>query len=324
VAASAAAVAAIATTAAAATTVANHLLQLRVNTLLGLAQNIYEVTSLLRIVSSEEGDGGTMSTSTSCTTNPMDVILRIVGIVIVQNMGDVTNIDTTGGNVRGNHYGAFAGLKLVQDPVTLVLLLIAVNGECGPSILTKETSDIVSNTLGANENEALIRLVFHNLLEVVDHTLTLLRLINNLNGLSNAMVSREVKRTNVNLDEVVKELRGKLANLLGPGSGPHESLAVRANLADDLADLGLEAHVKHSISFIKNKVSDTTQVSLAPLKHVNQSSRSGNANLHTTRKVSNLRATGDTAVNTGVADARGSAELGHLLLNLNSKLTSRG
>jgi hypothetical protein len=36
--------------------------------------------------------------------------------------------DTTGRNVRGNHDGALAGLELVQDPVTLVLLLITVNG----------------------------------------------------------------------------------------------------------------------------------------------------------------------------------------------------
>jgi len=40
----------------------------------------------------------------------------------------VIHTDTTGGNVRGNHYWAFAGLELVQDPVTLVLLLITVNG----------------------------------------------------------------------------------------------------------------------------------------------------------------------------------------------------
>ena len=36
--------------------------------------------------------------------------------------------DTTGGHVSGDHDGAFAGLELVKDPVTLVLLLVTVNG----------------------------------------------------------------------------------------------------------------------------------------------------------------------------------------------------
>ncbi len=36
--------------------------------------------------------------------------------------------DTTRRNVGGDHDGALASLELVQDPVTLVLLLVAVDG----------------------------------------------------------------------------------------------------------------------------------------------------------------------------------------------------
>lgn len=36
--------------------------------------------------------------------------------------------DTTRSHVRGNHDGALARLELVQDPITLVLLLVTVNG----------------------------------------------------------------------------------------------------------------------------------------------------------------------------------------------------
>jgi hypothetical protein len=35
--------------------------------------------------------------------------------------------NTTRSNVRGYHDRALVGLELVQDPVTLVLLLVAVN-----------------------------------------------------------------------------------------------------------------------------------------------------------------------------------------------------
>jgi hypothetical protein len=87
--------------------------------------------------------------------------------------------------------------------------------------------------------------------------------------------------------------------------------------------LGLETHVKHTISLIEDQVGDTTEVSAASLQHVNQTTGGSNANLDTTGQVTNLRALGDTTVDTGVANTRGLAELADLSLNLNSQLTSR-
>jgi hypothetical protein len=42
--------------------------------------------------SSEECDGGTLSSSTTCATNAMNVIFRVVGVVIVEHMSDISNI----------------------------------------------------------------------------------------------------------------------------------------------------------------------------------------------------------------------------------------
>lgn len=44
---------------------------------------------------------------------------------------DIILTNTTRGHIGGHHDGAFGGLKLVEDPVTLVLLLITVDGCCG-------------------------------------------------------------------------------------------------------------------------------------------------------------------------------------------------
>lgn len=40
----------------------------------------------------EEGDGGSLRTGTTGSPNAMDVVLRIVRIVVVQHMGNVTDI----------------------------------------------------------------------------------------------------------------------------------------------------------------------------------------------------------------------------------------
>lgn len=36
--------------------------------------------------------------------------------------------DTPGSDIRSYHDRAFAGLKLIQNPVTFILLLVAMNG----------------------------------------------------------------------------------------------------------------------------------------------------------------------------------------------------
>lgn len=193
--------------------------------------------------------------------------------------------------------------------------------KCRPSVLTEESGNVVSNALGTNEDEALVGLVVHDLLKVLDHLVTLLRLCNNLDNLRDAVVSREIEGTNVDLDEVSQEIGSHGSDLLGPGGGPHERLSVRANLTDNLSDLGLETHVQHAISLVENQVSNTAEVGLAALDHIDQTSGGGNADLDTLSKVADLRATGNTTVDTGVSDARGATKLGDLLLNLNSQLT---
>jgi hypothetical protein len=99
------------TTVAATTTssVASHLDQTRINLLLRFREDIHEVTRLLLVcravshssspkeeaqltISGEEGNGGTLLSGTSSTANAVNVILRVVGVIVVEHMGDVANI----------------------------------------------------------------------------------------------------------------------------------------------------------------------------------------------------------------------------------------
>jgi hypothetical protein len=135
------------------------------------------------------------------------------------------------------------------------------------------------------------------------------------------VVGRQVHRTNVNLDVVVQEVRSKLADLLGPCGGPHASLTVRANLANDLANLRLETHVQHAIGLVENQVGNATKVGTTSLQHINETAGGSDTNLDATGQVTDLRTLGDTTVDTGVANTGRLAKLGDLSLNLNSQLT---
>lgn len=43
-------------------------------------------------VSCEECDGSASLSSTTCSTNTMNIVLRIVGIIVIQNVSDITDI----------------------------------------------------------------------------------------------------------------------------------------------------------------------------------------------------------------------------------------
>jgi hypothetical protein len=74
-------------------------------------------------------------------------------------------------------------------------------------------------------------------------------------------------------------------DLLGPGGAPQQGLPVGADLAHDLADLGLEAHVKHAVCLIQHQVGDAAQVGGAGLEEVDEAPRGGNHNLHAAAQV---------------------------------------
>lgn len=80
-----------------------------VNLLLGFGKYGDEITSLLRIyrlsalskflvmqlkltLRSEESDGGTLGTGTASSSDAMNVVFRVVRIIVVQHMGNVTDI----------------------------------------------------------------------------------------------------------------------------------------------------------------------------------------------------------------------------------------
>jgi len=193
-----------------------------------------------------------------------------------------------------------------------------------PAVLTKKTGNFVGDALGASEDQDLVLgiLVLHDLLQVLDHLVALLALGDNLDNLGDAVVGSQIHGADVDLDEVGLEVGSQGADLLGPGGGPHAGLAVGPDLADDLADLGLETHVEHAVGLVKDEVGDAAKVGLARLEHVNQTTGGGNAHLDAALEVTDLRALGDTTVDASVADPRRLAKLGDLLLNLNRQLTS--
>lgn len=200
------------------------------------------------------------------------------------------------------------------------LFFVSVNCECWPTILTEILGDVVGHTLRTNENK-YFGVFAADLIEMFDEFAALFEVGADFDMLSDVVVSSEFHRADVNLDHVVEEILrckfspgrgeekasayiGELLNVLGPRGAEHEGLTVRANLADDLANLRFETHVQHPVSLVHDQVGHTTQVSFASLEHVNQSSRCSDDDFNSTLKITDLRTFWCTTVDGSVSYPR--------------------
>ena len=91
-----------------------------------------------------------------------------------------------------------------------------MDGECWPSVGSKVFGEVIGNSLGTDEDEDL-GVLARDLLEVLEESVSLVVLGNNLDDLLDIVVGSQLERTNVDLDKVVLEILGESLNLLGPG-----------------------------------------------------------------------------------------------------------
>ena len=106
-----------------------------------------------------------------------------------------------------------AGLEFREHPVTFALLLVTVNGERWPAVLSKILGQVVRDALGADEDENLSRFR-RDLLEVPDEASTLLEIATeDLDNLRDVDVGREFHGSDGDLNEVVEIRLSKLLDL---------------------------------------------------------------------------------------------------------------
>jgi len=309
-------------TTASSVTVHGHLLELRRHFCARLFEQRQEVTGVLGVVSGEEGDCGTLLAGSSGTTDSVYVVFDVVGEIVVDDIFDILDVQTTRSDVGGQHDRTSTRFEFCENPITFTLLLVTVNSESGPAILPHEFGQVVGDTFGSNKDDDL-GVFLRNGLEVLEKPWSFVVLGHDFDQLGDVVVCGKLHGSNVDLDIVVEEILSQSLNLFGPGSRKEQSLSVGSDLRDDLSDLGLETHVQHSVGLVHDQVSHTLEISSTRFEHVDQSTGSSDANLDTSREIPDLGAFGRTTVNGSVSDSRRFTELGAFRLCLNSKLTGR-
>ena len=125
-----------------------HLLNLGAVELLDLAHHA-------DIVSGDEVDGHTLATETTTTTDTVDVVLAVGGKVVVDDKGDLLDVDTTGEEVSGDQDTGRTGTELLHDNVTLALVHVTVHGGDGEVTGSELVGEPVDLSAGVAEDDGL-------------------------------------------------------------------------------------------------------------------------------------------------------------------------
>lgn len=121
-----------------------QLLQLGIDHLLGLCQDFNEITSLGTVGRCEEGVCCASSVFAASSADAMNVVLRVVGVVVVDDKLDIVHVQASGSDVRGHQNGGGSVLELSQHPISLFLLLVSVNAHGRVTVSAHESGQFVS------------------------------------------------------------------------------------------------------------------------------------------------------------------------------------
>lgn len=198
------------------------------------AVELLNLTHHADVVSSDEVDRNTLTAETTTTTDTVDVVLAVGGKVVVDDQGDLLDIDTTRKKVRGDEHTRRAGAELLHDNITLGLVHVTVHSRDGEVTGSELVREPVNLPTGVAEDDGLgdgDRLV--EIREGIQLPLLLLdsnvELLDTLEG--------KLILLDENANGVTHELGGDLEDVLRHGGGEQHHLSGLREQLEDIVDL---------------------------------------------------------------------------------------
>ncbi|CAH0053234.1 unnamed protein product [Clonostachys solani] len=292
--------------------------------LVGFLEELHKLSDDTTVATVEEGSGNTRVSSTTSTTNTVDVVVNVSRQVIVDDVGDIGDIETTGSNCSGNEDGAASISEEFEGTLTFTLGTITVNGGGREVLVNEEIGERVRHALGLNEDEGQAAGMG---VENIKENRALVNVFNVLNALSDVLRGR-TDTSNGEENIVLEEIPSEHLDIAGEGGREHQSLAVGNGghilTLDNAADLRLETHVQHTISLVKNQVLDVAKGDATTLYEIDQSSGGSNKQIAATLNLTELRANISTTVDDARSNPGSVGEFSRLIINLRDQFSGRG
>ena len=254
----------------------------------------------------------------------MSVLGNVVGQIVKDDVHDVGDIETTGSDGGSDEDGGTTALELGQGGFTLPLGPVSVNAGSREPLGAEEVAQHIGHSLGLDKDEDETSGGLG--VEDIEQQRPLVVVIDVLDVLGNVLRGR-TDSSDGKEDVLFQERLGEDLDLSGEGGGEHEGLSVvntgHVALLNDSPDLGLETHVQHSVSFVKDEVLDVGQRDLASVHQVDKTTRSGSEEITSTFDLTELVSNLGTSVHDGGTNPRSVSEPPGLFVDLGDELSGR-
>lgn len=178
----------------------------------------------------------------------MDVVLPVGGEIVVDDQGNLLDIDTTGQQVSGDQDTRGAGSELLHNQVTLSLVHVTVHGRDGEVTGSQLVSEPVDLSAGVAEDDGLGN--GHGLVQIGQGVeLPLLLLDSNVELLDT--FQGKLVLLDEDTDGVTHESGGDLKDVLGHGSGEQDNLGGLRKELEDVVDLVGETTLEEAVNVSK-------------------------------------------------------------------------
>ncbi|VUC19933.1 unnamed protein product, partial [Clonostachys rosea] len=287
--------------------------------LVGFFEELHKLSDDTTVATVEEGGGNTRVSSTTSTTDTVNIVVDVSGEVIIDDVGDIGDIETTCSNGSGNEDGAASISEEFKGTLTFTLGTITVNGGGGEVLVNEEVGERVRHALRLDEDEGQAAGMG---VENVKEDRALVNIFNVFDTLS------RTDTTNGKENVVLQEVPSEHLDIAGEGGREHQSLAIGNSghilALDNATDLRLETHVQHTISLVKDQVLDVAKGNATTLYEIDQSSGSSNKQIAATLNLTELGANIGTTVDDAGSNPGSVGEFARLIINLRNEFSGRG
>ena len=121
--------------------------------LVSLTKELDEVAHDVAVTTVEERGSHTDVAGTARTADTVNVIVNVGGQIVVDDVGDVGDVESTSGNGSGNQDGGTPRAEGLESHFTLALSAVTVNGSRGEGVAKEEVGKHVGHALGLYEYE---------------------------------------------------------------------------------------------------------------------------------------------------------------------------
>mmetsp|Transcript_12669 Transcript_12669/g.29425 ORF Transcript_12669/g.29425 Transcript_12669/m.29425 type:complete len:276 (+) Transcript_12669:2325-3152(+) len=203
----------------------------------------------------------------------MYIIINICWQVIIYHLGYVGNVQPTACDICCNHHRCVSTFEGTQGFLALSLALVSVNRAGWKPLITENVFNEVAGSLcfHKNQNEAFLN--GEKETHQRAHLIVVFHIFHSLGDILGCRTDSSNCQENV----VAKKITGESLNIWRKRGTEHHSLSVISNrhsfFFHNASYLGLESHVQHSISLIKDKESDNVHCQTTTFHQINKTAR---------------------------------------------------